>query len=73
VTYTTGDCTTPITTPAGVTKLTDANIANAKYVVLAICVNLPAEGMPGTEGYQPATQTLLVSDVTLRNASISDY
>jgi prepilin-type N-terminal cleavage/methylation domain-containing protein len=73
VTYTTGDCTTPITTPAGVTKLTNANIANAKYVVLAICVNLPAEGMPGTEGYQPATQTLLVSDVTLRNASISDY
>jgi prepilin-type N-terminal cleavage/methylation domain-containing protein len=73
VTYTTGDCTTPITTPAGVTKLTNANIANAKYVVLAICVDLPAEGMPGTEGYQPATQTLLVSDVTLRNASISDY
>ncbi|MDT4896379.1 MAG: hypothetical protein QOH25_1456 [Acidobacteriota bacterium] len=73
VTYTTGDCTTPITTPAGVTRLTNANIANANYVVLAICVNLPAEGMPDTPGYQPATQTLLVSDVTLRNASINDY
>lgn len=73
VNYTTGDCNAPITVPAGVNKLTGANIANADYVVLAVCVDLPAEGRPDTPGYQPATRTLLVTDVALRNASIEDY
>ena len=73
VTYTTGDCTTPITVPAGTTKLSGSNIANATYIVLAVCVELPAEGTPGSLGYQPASQTLLVSDVNLRNANTSGY
>lgn len=73
INYTTGDCNTPITVPAGVNKLSGANIANADYVVLAICVDLPAEGTPDSPGYQPASRTLLVTDVALRNASIDDY
>ena len=74
VNYTTGDCNNPITvTTAGVTKLSGANIANAKYVVLSLCVDLPAEGTPGSPGYQPASQTLLVSDVALRNVNALYY
>jgi prepilin-type N-terminal cleavage/methylation domain-containing protein len=73
VNYTTGDCASPVTPAAGVTKLTNANIANATYVVLAVCVDLQAEGTPGSPGYQPATKTLLVTDVNLRNANITDY
>ena len=73
VDYTTGTCDAPIVTAAGVNRLTDANIANATYVVLALCVDLPAEGTPGSPGYQPASQTLLVSDVTLRNSNADDF
>lgn len=73
INYTTGDCDTPVIEPAGVNKLSGANIANADYVVLAVCVDLPEEGTPGSPGYQPATQTLLVTDVALRNATIDDY
>jgi prepilin-type N-terminal cleavage/methylation domain-containing protein len=71
--YTTGDCEAPIVTAAGVNKLTNANIANATYVVLALCVELPAEGSEGSPGYQPASKTLLVSDVTLRNSDTDNY
>jgi type II secretory pathway pseudopilin PulG len=71
--YTTGDCTSPVISGNGVVRLTNANIANAKYVVLAACVDLPAEGKPDSPGYQPATKTVLVSDVTLRNANVNDY
>jgi Tfp pilus assembly protein PilW len=74
INYTTGTCDAPVTvTTAGVNKLSGANIAKAKYVVLALCVDLPAEGTPGSPGYQPASQTLLVSDVTLRNADTTYY
>lgn len=73
VNYTTGDCDAPITEPAGVNHLSGANIANADYVVLAVCVDLPEEGTPGSPGYQPATRTLLVTDVALRNATIDAY
>lgn len=74
VNYTTGDCTTPVTvTTSGVTALSGSDIANAKYVVLAICVSLPAEGVAGSSGYIPAWQTILVSDVMLRNADLDEY
>lgn len=73
VNYTSGTCDAPVVTPVGVNKLTNANIANATYVVLALCVDLPAEGTPGSPGYQPASQTLLVSDVTLRNSTTNDF
>jgi type II secretory pathway pseudopilin PulG len=73
VNYTTGDCNAPVVTPAGISKLTNADIAKASYVVLAVCVELPAEGVAGSPGYQPSSRTLLVTDVNLRNASINDY
>jgi prepilin-type N-terminal cleavage/methylation domain-containing protein len=74
VDYNTGDCDAPVevTTP-GAAQLTNANIANAKYVVIAMCVDLPAEGTPNSPGYQPASQTLLVSDVALRNTDLFNY
>ncbi|MDQ5844625.1 MAG: prepilin-type N-terminal cleavage/methylation domain-containing protein, partial [Acidobacteriota bacterium] len=40
----------------------------AKYVVIALSVTLNEVGAPGSPGYQPERQVLLVSDVTLRNS-----
>ena len=45
----------------------------ARYIVIAICVQLPAFGVPNSAGYQPASNVLLVSDVTLRNANLLAY
>ncbi|HEY0170941.1 MAG TPA: prepilin-type N-terminal cleavage/methylation domain-containing protein [Pyrinomonadaceae bacterium] len=45
----------------------------AKYVVIVIVVNLEAVGTRGTDGYQPETQEMLVSDVALRNNDLSNY
>lgn len=45
----------------------------AKYVVVVVVVNLPAVGTPGTEGYQPETHEMLVSDVALRNNDLTNY
>jgi prepilin-type N-terminal cleavage/methylation domain-containing protein len=39
----------------------------AAYVVVVIVVRLEAVGSRGTDGYQPETQEMLVSDVALRN------
>ena len=47
--------------------------SSAGYIVIALCVRLPASGSPGTDGYQPASNILLVSDVTLRNSTLSTY
>jgi Tfp pilus assembly protein PilW len=74
VDYTTGDCATPVTvTTAGAATLAGADIAKTKYIVLAVCVELPQEGTPGSDGYQPPWRTVLVSDVTLRNANLDEY
>lgn len=45
----------------------------AKYVVIAVCVAQSAVGAPGSPGYQPATNVLLVSDVALRNSNLTTY
>lgn len=45
----------------------------AKYVVIAVCVQQGAVGAPGSPGYQPATNVLLVSDVALRNSNLPNY
>jgi len=45
----------------------------AKYIVIAACVQQPAVGAPGSPGYQPQTNTLLVSDVVLRNNHLVAY
>jgi type II secretory pathway pseudopilin PulG len=45
----------------------------AKYVVLSICVNLPAVSTPGAPGYQPSSSVQLISDIGLRNADPYNY
>jgi type II secretory pathway pseudopilin PulG len=40
----------------------------AKFVVIAVGVTLPAVGTPNTDGYQPPSQVQLTSDVVLRNS-----
>ena len=47
--------------------------SDAKYIVISVCVELPARGAPGSAGYQPASRVQLVSDVYLRNADVSNY
>ncbi len=47
--------------------------SKTKYIVILACVELPAQGRPGTAGYQPLSRVQLVSDVTLRNADIANY
>ncbi len=47
--------------------------SKAKYVVLSLCVNLPAVGSPNTAGYQPTSLVQMVSDVSLRNADLINY
>jgi len=48
-------------------------VASAWRVRLTVGVILPAEGRPGSPGYQPETTLNLVSDVVLRNASQITY
>jgi Tfp pilus assembly protein PilW len=45
----------------------------AKYVVIAVCVQLNAVGKPGSAGYQPEKSVLLLSDVALRNSNLTVY
>jgi type II secretory pathway pseudopilin PulG len=66
-TYSTADC--DITAP----NLAEVAPAAASYVVIALCVRVPAAGVPNTAGYQPASNVLLVSDVTLRNSNLIHY
>jgi len=42
--------------------------SQAKFIVIAVGVTLPAVGTPATAGYQPAGQVQLTSDVVLRNS-----
>jgi hypothetical protein len=44
-------------------------IANTWKVRVTIGVTLPADGTPGSPGYQPPSSVQLVSDVVLRNSS----
>jgi len=74
VSYTSGDCDISNVldshgNPAGEV----AQKAGAKYVVMTICVNLPAVSSPGAPGYQPASKVQLTSDIALRNADLFSY
>lgn len=72
VSYTTsntpGTCGDIVTAASEVTQKADA-----KYVVMTFCVQLPPQGSPGSTGYQPAAQLQLTSDVALRNADLNNY
>ena len=67
VTYSTVDC--DITGASS----SEVNPGVAKYIVIAVCVRIPASGTPNSAGYQPASRVLLVSDVVLRNSMLSSY
>jgi prepilin-type N-terminal cleavage/methylation domain-containing protein len=67
--YTQADC--DITPSGGAAEVTDKT--TAKFVVVALCVQLPAVGTAGSTGYQPASRVQLVSDVSLRNADLYNY
>jgi prepilin-type N-terminal cleavage/methylation domain-containing protein len=47
--------------------------SDTKYIVISVCVELPARGAPGSAGYQPVSRVQLVSDVYLRNADVANY
>ena len=67
--YTQGNC--DITPATGATEV--ASKSDAKFVVIALCVQLPAVGTSGSTGYQPVSRVQLVSDVSLRNADLFNY
>jgi prepilin-type N-terminal cleavage/methylation domain-containing protein len=67
VTYGTNGC--DITGPSSAEVAPGA----ARYLVIAVCVAQNAVGAPGSPGYQPATNVLLTSDVTLRNSNLTNY
>src|SRR5215813_12976350 len=67
VSYSTSGC--DISSPSA----GEVNPAAAAYVVIAVCVQIPASGSPNTAGYQPPSTVLLVSDVTLRNAALNFF
>ncbi|MFN2482504.1 MAG: type II secretion system protein J [Pyrinomonadaceae bacterium] len=77
VTYQAGTCqqginTATVLNSAGAVQA-EVPPAQATYVVIATCVQLPAVGTPGSEGYQPPSQTQLISDVQMRNAAATSY
>ncbi|HYY56530.1 MAG TPA: prepilin-type N-terminal cleavage/methylation domain-containing protein [Pyrinomonadaceae bacterium] len=67
--YTVGDC--DIIAPAGVAEV--AQKSSAGYIVITVCVTLPARGRPSSPGYQPESKMQLVSDINLRNANLMQY
>ena len=48
-------------------------IMSAVRLMITVSVTLPEEGTPGSDNYQPASQTQLVSEVVLRNANQLTY
>ena len=69
ITYTASGNNCDITTTA--TEVTQKS--DTKYVVISVCVELPARGALGSPGYQPVSRVQLVSDVYLRNADVGNY
>ena len=67
VSYSTSGC--DITDPSAAEVAPEA----ARYIVIAVCVQLDEYGTPGSPGHQPATNVLLATDVTLRNADLRAY
>ena len=74
------NCNITSVTPTNVT-VGGTSVANevasspgtATYVVISVCVQLPAVGTYGETGYQPAMVVQLISDATLRNNNLTFY
>lgn len=60
---------TNVKNAAGATEA-EVSPGAAKFIVIAVGVTLPAVGKPGSDGYQPASQVQLTSDVVLRNSIV---
>lgn len=76
VTYTQDPPNCQITAPINASGVPQAEVVNrgdAKFVVIVACVNTNEVGAPGSPGYQPRAQILLVSDVALRNSNLTKY
>lgn len=75
VTYTQDPPNCSINTPLNALGLNEPPVAPnlAKFVVVLVCIRTPAVGTPGSPGYQRPFQTLLVSDVALRNSRLNKY
>jgi Tfp pilus assembly protein PilW len=72
--YTEANCDiTNVQDAAGNTVSEVTQKSQAKYVILTLCVNLPAVGQPNSPGYQPSTRMQLTSDVELRNSDLTNY
>jgi len=69
ISYTASGNNCDITTTA--TEVTQKS--DTKYIVISVCVELPARGAVGSAGYQPVSRVQLVSDVYLRNADVANY
>ena len=74
VTYQTSDCDiTNVADTYGNPVGEVAQKSGAKYIVMSICVTLPAVSTPGSPGYQPPSSVQLVSNIALRNSQLFDY
>ena len=74
VTYTPGNCDiTNVLDPFGNPVGEVALKSGAKYIVMSVCVTLPAVSSPGSPGYQPPSRVQLTSDIALRNADLFNY
>jgi Tfp pilus assembly protein PilW len=70
------DCDITVTNFNGGSELTTnyTDKSQVRYLVIVVCVTLPAVGTPGGSNYQPPSQVKLVSDVELRNGlELSNY
>lgn len=74
VTYTAGTCDiTDVRDSFGNPAGEVAQKGGAKYIVVAVCVALPAVSTPGSPGYQPPSRVQLISDIALRNSDLFSY
>ena len=74
VTYTSADCDiSNIRDSYGNPVGEVAQKSGAKYVVMSICVTLPAVSTPGAPGYQPPSRVQLASDIALRNSDLFNF
>ncbi len=64
---------TNVRNTVGGTNVSEVSPGAASYVVLSVCVQLPAVGSPESPGYQPPSRMQLTSDVELRNTNTSNY
>jgi prepilin-type N-terminal cleavage/methylation domain-containing protein len=74
VTYTAGTCDIADVRDAFGNPVGEvAQKSAAKYLVVTVCVALPAVSTPGSPGYQPPSRVQLISDIALRNSDLVNY